>query len=310
MKKFIQRLLLWAAIVYLLALGVDYMISSGLRKTDIRKYAVWNDIYHKNIHSDLLVIGSSRAWGGYDTYILDSILGCNSYNLGLDGHAIDGQVLRYDTYKRFCPLPANVLINVDFLSTLGNSSNPQYEREQFFPYILDDSLFRSVKEQKHITSADRYIPFYRYYGYHDEIKNGLLACLGKREFEDGRMHKGFRGNEYSWSNGILQTDTVVDVSIDITDLGIERLMKFINDLKMDDCNVAMIKAPVYASLFSKMKNVELMDDVFAKVARECDVPLLDYYHIVWSNDSTYFYNPSHLNKKGAEAFLLSSFLIF
>lgn len=304
MKKFIQRLLLWAAIVYLLALGVDFMISSGLRKTDIRKYAVWNDIYHKNIHSDLLVIGSSRAWCGYDTYILDSILGCNSYNLGLDGHALDAQIIRYNTYKRFCELPTNILINIDMLSTFGNSSDGQYEREQYFPYILDDSLISVVKKGKEISFFDRYIPLFRYYGYRNEINDGISAFWGKRDFFDGGMYKGYRGNNYEWSEGILSKDTVVDVSLSLRQSYIDMLKDFINQMKRDGINVILVKSPVYSPLFSKLMNVEKSDSVFLSVSNICDVPILDYYHMCISDDSSYFYNSSHMNTKGAEAFTL------
>ncbi len=118
MKRFLIQFAIWLGIAFVVAILIDLMISSGLRKTDIRKYAVWNDIYKGGLHSDLIVIGSSRAWCGYNTYILDSLLNCDSYNLGIDGHGIEYQILRYDTYCRYNNPPQVVLVNIDFLSTL------------------------------------------------------------------------------------------------------------------------------------------------------------------------------------------------
>ena len=301
MKRFVIRFCIWIGIALVVAIPIDAAISSGLRKTDIRKYSVWNDIYQGNLHPDLLVIGSSRAWCGYNTYIMDSVLNCDSYNLGLDGHCIDFQIIRYDTYCRYNQKPKVVVLNTEFMSTLGVSAESPYEREQFFPYINDKELISRVSEAKKITWLDRHIPLLRYFGYRDEFETGIKACFGKTDFFDGGMHKGYRGNEYGWSRGtILSKDTLVSASIDYETVNM--LDDFAKRLVDDGIKVVFVKSPVYHPLMEKFTNIEESDSIFAFISKRYNIPILDYYESWINRDSTNFYNPSHLNKKGSELF--------
>lgn len=300
MKRFLTHLLLWLIVALILSFGVDTIITCGLRKTDIRKYVVWNDIYKGKINADVLVIGSSRAWCGYNTYILDSLLNCNSYNLGLDGHPLDFQLLRYETYRRFNSKPSLILLNTDFLSTLDNSANLQYEREQFFPYINDFELINTVSDPKHITWLERHLPLVRYFGYREDIDNGLASFFGKKHFFDGGLYKGYRGNDWGWNPASLNKDTIFNVRINWNI--VEALDGFMENSETDGIHVIFVKSPVYQPLYNHFSGIQLTDSIFASIAEKYKVPILDYYYSPIGLDSTYFYNPSHLNTKGAEVF--------
>lgn len=295
---------IWLGIAFFVAMLIDLVISSGLRKTDIRKYAVWNDIYKGSLHPDLIVIGSSRAWCGYNTYILDSMLSCDSYNLGIDGHGIEYQILRYDTYCRYNNPPQVVLVNIDFLSTLGVSADSQYEREQFFPYIHDKELISRVSSAKKITCLDEYMPLVRYFGYREDFEEGVMAFLGKTQFVDGGMYKGYRGNEYKWEEGsVLPNDTLISASIDKEAAGL--LDSFVQRLCNEGVKVVLVKSPVYQPLMEKFVNIQESDSVFASISNRYGIPVLSYYCSNICFDKSYFYNPSHLNKKGSESFTLA-----
>ena len=98
MKRFFKLLGVFGVILLLLSVAADYVISSGLRKSNNHLYSVWNDIYDSSIKPDVLIMGSSEAMYGFNTYIIDSLLNCNSYNIGVDGHALEFQLLKYNTY--------------------------------------------------------------------------------------------------------------------------------------------------------------------------------------------------------------------
>lgn len=304
MKRFLKHIGSWIVALYLIMLGLDIIVSSGLRKTDIRKYAVWNDIYNHKIDADLIIVGSSRAWCGYNTQILDSLLGCNSYNLGLDGHALDAQIVRYDAYKRNSPSPRVVIINTDFLSTFGNTADIEYEREQYFPYINDHILLDAVSKGKKISFMDRLLPFVRYFGYHEDIFNGILSFAGKKTFDDGGMYKGYRGNDYGWTDGLLASNDVYDVSEDIDDSSYTLLESFVSELISDGIYIVFVKSPVYSPLFEKIENIGVSDNIFSKIAETYSIPVLNYYQDSLCNDKSNFYNPSHLNKRGSVEFTL------
>lgn len=303
MKKFLFRFLVWLLIPLALAFATDYMITSGLRKTDLRKYSTWNDIYSGELHPNIVAVGSSRVWLGYNTYILDSMLHCNSHNLGIDGHYIDFQLIRYDTYRRYNAKPKVVLMNVDCLSTFGITADSRYEREQFFPYFFDDTLISRVAAIKQITWIDRHVPLVRYFGYRDEFEWGIESFFGKKDFFDGGMHKGYRGGNEGWDPGpILEADTMVEITPDPRAIALlDSFAKRTND---EGVRLVFVKSPVYEPLLSKISNVNESDLIFEKIAEKYQIPILDYYHSAVSQDKTNFMTPGHLNKKGSESFTM------
>ena len=300
MKRFLIHLGIWLFVAGALSFALDAMITTGLRKTEIRKYAVWNDIYKGEINADLVVVGSSRAWCGFNTYILDSFLNCNSYNLGFDGHPLDAQLVRYETYRRFNPKPSVILLNTEFLSTLHNSAEFQYEREQFFPFINDSELIDAFSQAKHISWLERHVPLLRYFGYREDMENGIKSFFGEKEFFDGGMHKGYRGNNFAWDRASLKEDKVRPVEID-WDI-VPQLDSFVKRSSDEGIQVIFVKSPVYRPLMDHFSGIEVIDSIYTSIADRYHVPILNYYYSPIGLDSTNFCNPSHLNKKGAELF--------
>ena len=299
MKKFVGRFCLWLLILLLLAVGVDAMITVGLRKVDTRKYGVWNDIYKDEINADMVVLGNSQTWCSYNTYLMDSLLDLNSYNLGIDGHSLQFQLIRYKTYRRYNPKPKAVLLNVCYFGTFYIMSDEQYEREQFFPYVTDATLMSTVAETKHLTWFDRYLPLYRYFGYRDDIEMGMASFFGKREFPDGGLHKGFRGNDYSWeTTGVLQ-DSLKSV---IDENQVRELENFAEDCRKEGIALVFVKYPVCYPIVERVSNLRVTDSIFDAIAKRNNVSVLDYYHAAITKDRSNYYNYNHLNKKGSELF--------
>ena len=301
MKKFLLQLGIWVGIVLVSSFLMDDVVSSGLRKTDIRKYATWNDIYKGELHPHLVILGSSQAWCSYNTFILDSVLHLDSYNLGIDGHGIDYQMIRYEEFRRFNAKPKAVIVNCCFIGTLGMSAEDPYEREQFFPFIHNEELISKVAKTKRITWSDIHLPLVRYFGYREELETGIQAFFGKTDFFDGGMHKGYRGNEWNWNRGVVMSkDTLVSASINQESLCL--FESFVKMIDKEGIKIVFVKYPIYRPLMEKFIGIEESDSIFASISKEYGIPILDYYHSDINKDSTNFYNPSHLNKKGSELF--------
>ena len=302
MKKFLLNIGLFVVVLAVLAVIGDYMISSGLRKTTIRKYAVWNDIYNdNNLDNDLVLLGASSCWAHYNPVILDSILGISAYNLGIDGHCwTPCQPLRYNTYMRYAKQkPKYVLINID-MGTFGLMDYPQYEREQFFPYFwTDDSLISEIQEFKEVTFMERYCPLWRYIGYKSDIENGVASFFGLQHLYDDGIYKGHRGNDKdAWDRASLNImDSII---LEHESAEIESFVNFICSRKKEGCLVVLIKSPVYYELQERFVNREEISELLNSIARVTEVTLLDYWNHPAVQDSACFYNPSHLNKQGAD----------
>lgn len=289
--------LIWTAAMLVFAVAVDYAITTGLRRADIRKYAVWNDIYASKANAELLVMGSSETWTGYNTYLLDSSLGINSYNIAIDGHAFRYQKLRYETYCRFNDKPKTIIVNLD-PGSLGTNEGYAYEREQFFPFICDRCLIDQIAKDKRITLFDRYLPFYRYYGYREDIENGIASFFGRRTFLDGNLHKGYRGEGSVWKPASLSFDTVFSAPTKMAD----DLDVFVRERKSEGINVILVEFPEYFKLRKKYSNLDEIETIYKSIAQHNEIPLLDYGHTSICNDTKYYYNFSHLNKVGSDVF--------
>lgn len=298
MRQFIFRFIIWLLPVVVMALVADYVVSSGLRKTDIRRYAAWNDIYDGKIDADLVVLGNSQAWCSYNTYIMDTMLGVNTYNLGIDGHSLHYQLIRYDTYRRFCPKPKIVLLNVCYAGTFTIMADEAYDREQFFPYINDRVLISQVAKAKRITWIDRHVPLCRYFGYREDVENGVSSFFGKTVFQDGGMHKGFRGNDYAWSSKGVPGESYVSIDMKL----VNELERFAEECDRENVQLVFVKYPMCYPVTEHVKNLSESDTIFETIAQRYNMPMLDYYYSDITKDSTNYYNYSHLNRKGAELF--------
>lgn len=300
MKRFIRDILLFLIMILCIAVVGDIIVSRGLRKTTIRPFAVWNDIYNgNNLDNDMVFLGASSCWTSYNPVVFDTILGISTYNLGIDGHSwYPCQPLRYYTYIRYAEKkPKYVIINID-MGTFGGMNEPMYEREQFFPYFwIDDSLVSQVKEMKEFFFMDRYCPMWRYIGSRKWIEAGVASTFGKLHFEDDSVYKGHRGNTYSWDRASL--NTMDSVTIEFSPREVESFVQFIENRKSDGQVVLLVKGPVYHELQERFTNRDEICERFDSIAKVVDVVLIDYWKHPMVQDSIYFYNSTHLNKRGA-----------
>ena len=227
--------------------------------------------FRGGLDADLIVVGSSQAWCGYDTY------------------------------RRFNSKPKVILINTVFWSTLGISAHEQYEREQFFPYINDDTLISLVANDKKITWFDRHLPSYRYYGYREDIEDGIGSFFGKTQFQYGGMHKGFYGKVDKWNSGpILSKDTLINEPI--SQKAVNLLDSFTKTSCEEGIEVVFVKSPMYYPIRAKFANISQIDSLYESISEKYGIPILDYSFSSIAMDSGNFVNPSHLNKRGAELF--------
>ena len=259
-------------------------------------YAAWNQVYNDSTCYDLVINGSSRAWTQYNPLILDSILDLNTFNLGIDGSAINRQLIKY---KKYCELHGNpkfLIQNID-LGTMSYTMG--YDREQFFPYFFyDRDLIKQYDQYEDFSWGEKYIPCYRYLGYGDVMTEAI--------FKDNKSHyfkhitKGYSGKDESWDGEQL---TQMDVVIcDMDSNAIKIFEDFLLQVVQTGTKVIFVYAPIYSGAREKMVNEEEMFAMYDGIAKKFDIPILDYNDVSLCYDTIYFYNATHLNRVGAELF--------
>ena len=296
MKKFLYKILLFTLLTILCAFSMDLFLSWRLRTNENRMYVAWNQVYDSNIDYDLVVNGNSRAWTQYSPLILDSILGVNSFNLGIDGSAINRQIIKYRKYRDIHGAASYLIQNID-LGTMDYTHG--YEREQFFPYFFyDRTLIKDFDQYENFSFLEKYCPSYRYLGYKEVLLEALFHDNTGHFFE--YLSKGYLGRWDKWDGRQLAKLDKVECACDTN--AIKIFEDFLNEVTHEGTKVIFVYAPIYHEVRTKMINEKKMYEMYDSIAKRFDIPILDYNDIPMCYDTTYFYNATHLNKAGAELF--------
>ena len=289
MKRFLKNILIFSIALLGLLVAEDAATTYAFHKKTTRKYVVWNDIVHNNINADLIILGNSRAWCQYSPQIFDSVLGTTSYNIGIDGSCFNRQLARYELYRHYIPnAPKYIIQNVEFF-TLGHTEG--YEREQFMPYLIYPYFRERICQIEPFSFGELYIPMYRYY------VNNVYDEYTKYDFP---VVKGYLGEDNKWDGSKLNETEPYIQEVDTNSL--KMFIDYIEGLQEENIKLILVFAPIYKDGLSKVLNLEEIHCLYYDLANKYNLPILDYANCWLSQDTTYFYNATHLNKQGAELF--------
>jgi len=302
MMKFILYVSFFLAIIILLFSTVTYITDRGLRKSEFGNMKEWRDIFDKKIHADIVIQGSSRAWVQFDTYILDSVLNANSYNMGMDGTPFDVQYVKYMSYVENNKYPKVILQNVDW-DTMDKNT-PVFQKYQLVPFLGNASFKERLLSNKILTKSDIYFPFLKYAGEPKALQVGISEFFGVQHFSSLK-HKGFLGVDAKWNGSNFEKRKKSGKNHWHRNTEVEKLfINFLLDCKRKNIKVVLVFAPCYYENAGLIDDFEGLKTYYSDIAKRNKVDFWDYSldSISYSKDN--FYNASHLNKKGAEAFTL------
>lgn len=302
MKKFAKKLAIMAFLVLLSLSVVDYVVTSGLKKSECYLFSEWNDIIRGKVNADWIINGSSRAWVTISPQILEENLNQSFYNLGLDGYPFFMEKARYDLFLKYNEKPKGIIQTLDLF--LLAKRNGLYNEGQFLPYIDEPILKNSVSEYDGLSFIDSKIPAMRYIHRPEIMEIGFAEFTGMRHVTNNK-YKGYEGQEKSWDHafdsfyemhkkeGIFQ-----EIDEDILKLFDEYLCK----CKEDGIELILVYPPEYIEAQKLYRNREDVMDIYRELSLKYDFKFIDYSDNYLSHDKAYFYNSQHLNKKGSELF--------
>lgn len=295
-----RRFVINASVVLVLLLGVMYLldrwITQNLHHSNADMLVGMNDVYFDSTCYDVVIMGSSRGWVQYDPLVLDSVLNINSYNLSVNGRGIISQIIKYRIYERRHGCPQIIIQNVDcFLLAEDNG----FEREQYLPYLFDKELFNMIKMREGFSSFDRIVPLIRYAGYEQMIKEGL--GLHSKLFKSGVI-KGYRPTYAAWSGQKLKA--IKEVGLGMDPVAVSVFEEFLGECREKGVKVVFVYAPFYSGARLKMstENQRAMFDSFERIAQKNNVSIFSWWDAPMSEDTSFFYNATHLNADGAALF--------
>ncbi len=301
MRKLFTIFLL-VAIPLVALYGVSYMVDAGLKKTTL-VYSNINTIFNTPVNADVLVCGSSRAAVHISPRILDSVLGSNSYNIGLSGWGFHMQHTMFKVYMRHNKKPAYVVQVIDAMLLMDREDF--YEYEIFLPYATDTLISRATKHYKgSFTLMEMYFPLFKYNNHIPLAWKGLRMYMGIGADDKAKTYKGYYANDTRWDGSFerfrkanpgkftFKQDTSV----------VKEFKEFLTYCKENGIQVVMVYTPAYYEQQLMTKNMDEVKALYQHYAAQYKIPLLDYTSDSLCYDKKYFYNSQHLNKAGAEIF--------
>ena len=157
MKLFLKKILL----ILVLFIGsyclIFFAVEKGLKNSNYLDFEQWNNIYNGSINSEVIILGSSRAWKQVNPAILSDKLNLSCYNLGMDGYQIPMQIKRFEIYSNYNKRPKLVVQILDHFSFTKRSN--LFNMDQFLPYFDDTSLVSEIKQYEGYSWPDYYLPY-------------------------------------------------------------------------------------------------------------------------------------------------------
>jgi hypothetical protein len=302
MARFLKKLFFFFLFCGCLCYFISYAVDSGLKKTRYGYFAQWNDLYRGKINADLLVLGSSRARQHFNTRVLDSALGLNSYVIGLEAYRLQMQLKVLQIYLRHNVKPKYLVLSLDTY-TLHEDHNPYYY-QQFLPY-LDDSLVRQAFTGygHNFSRADYLIPGHKYLGQRTWIIIGISEFASFKKYPESGF-KGFAGSDQPWDGSFDRFQSAhpsgVDQPLDAQD--VKQLDEFLTYCRLQDICVVLVFSPEYKPAQDLCSNRGSVISVYRTMAMNHQVPFMDYSDDPISSRKDLFYNSQHLNSEGAYLF--------
>ncbi len=301
MRKFLLKISLFISIFSGIYLLFFYLVQEGIRKSDYQDFAQWNEIYSGQINSDVIIMGSSRAWRQVDPQIIDEKLDCNSYNLGIDGYHIPMQLTKYEIYLESNRLPERMIYIVDHFSF--DKREDLFNKIQFAPYFNDTILTKRLKSYEGYKWQHYNTPYFQYSGSKEVALAGLTESLGLKDFKSNKF-KGFRSKDQSWENDF-------DVERELNPEGkrakvkaevVNEFQLFLEEQKKLGVEVVVVYSPDYIGFQDYIINRDSVMQIYEGITQKLDIDFIDFSTHYLSQEKDYFYNPTHLNSKGAEIF--------
>lgn len=242
----------------------------------------------KNVHEDVVLMGTSRCHLQYVPSIISDSLGMSVYNGGIDASnniyahyiMLNLMLARY-TPKVIC---LDVMTN-DFVKL----KNPFLTVSFFSPYFGKNEHVDSVFRLAGTYWKYRISHLYRYNA--KSVSNIVGLAVGRQTDEDHgyipNPKPTYTLDSLRYPRNKLKTDS----------LKIEYIQRFVNLCKQKGVKLIFVISPMYTRVDADRY------DVLKSLAKQNGIPLLDYHTtgLFW-NHPDYFRDYKHLWDEGARAF--------
>jgi hypothetical protein len=300
MKRFLLKTLGFAALAFVLSVGMDKLICHGLLEMDDYRFQDYSAMLDGGMENDILIMGNSRGKSHFDTRVIDSLSRKSSFNISIGGYPINVQLLKYHLYREHNRKPDLILQNIDYMTIqVMRDIRNQHESEQFFPLVYDKEIRNKLREAGY-GFLELNVPLYRFFGYQQVIKNGLLEALHLKHYASRPSYRGFLPEKGRWNGTELRRMT--PKPIDLSDEGKALWEDFLAQCLADSIQVVLVNTPMYVEAQQKLLGYDDAREFFETVAKKYGFLYLDYSDLPVCRDSSNFCVSVHMNSRAAQQF--------
>lgn len=299
MKRFLYNIIAFIIVIMTIAIASDYVISSGLKRTERGHFYTMNKLMNDRIDADVVVLGNSRAACSYHPSVLDTILKVNTWNLGVSGQPFGVSYLRWQLYRRNNCNPKLLIVNMDY-GELNMVSNG-FEKEQYYPYMTD-TLVKPYLDLYGFSWAEKHIPMYRYRGDYKLMSIGLTELFHIRHDTKGDYIKGYSNQNWKWDGEKLANVlSKGKVRCQCNQQVVKLLEEMLIDAKNEGINVVFVYAPLINQLKENLDEYKSMAE-YHRLSEKYEIPILDFSAMDICSDTRFFHDANHVNSVGAQRF--------
>ena len=300
MKKFLVKCLLFGIVLFFLAAALDYVLCRGLLKMEDYRFQDYDAMLEGGMRHDILIMGNSRGKSHFDTFLIDSLTGHSSFCIGIGGYPFNAQLAKYHLYREHDQKPTLIIQNVDHGTlVMMNDVRHRHQSEQFFPLVYDPVMRKELKKMGY-GFLELNVPLYRFVGYQQMIKNGLLEALHVNHYVSYPAYKGFRAEEGKWDGSVLAK---MDVSPVVLNEKAKALFEdYLDECQADSIRVVLVYSPLYVGAREKMTGLEEAKAYFSEQAERHGFVYLDYTDDPICRDTSNFCVSVHMNPTATSAF--------
>ena len=299
MKEFLLKTLGFATLVLVLAFGLDWLICRGLLKMDDYRFQDYSAMLRGGMDTDILIMGNSRGKSHFDTRVIDSLSHKQSLNIGIGGYPINAQLLKYQLYREHNRKPALIIQNADYMTIRVMSDiRNQHESEQFFPLVYDKVMRKELRKSGY-GFMELNMPLYRFFGYQQVIKNGLMEALHIKHYLRP-SYMGFLPEEGQWNGSELAR--IKPGNVVLSEDGKALFEDYLAQCCADSIRVVLVNSPLYAGAREKLLGYDDARVYFEQVAEKYGCLYLDYTDTPICQETSNFVVSVHLNAQAAQQF--------
>lgn len=286
MKKFIINILIFFGIVAVIDVAAGkvfwYLQSAKAGGGTGSEYYVC-----KEGTEDILIMGSSRASHHYVAKLIADSLGMSCFNGGQDGNGI---VMQYGRWKMLSQnhVPKVIIYDVEPAFDLDINDNERYI-DRLKPYSGD-------REVKHYVAGlypmEQWKLISQMYRYNYKFLEILSDCVRPSEVNNGYkpLYNNIRKELVQAPKASPAGATLVD------DTKYELLCKLVEEVLAKGATIVFVSSPYWQSVAPPDMSA------IREIARQYEVPFIDYNNSGFSGNPDWFADSMHLNDQGAKEF--------